>query len=61
MYYILYNKAVRRSENLRGHTLSTMVGIMVGIGLTDLAKTGGHLPPLPPTPIATDFFTIQSN
>ena len=30
--------------------------IMVGIGLSDLAKTGGHLPPLPPNPDCDGLF-----
>ena len=46
---LLYNRAVRRSEKLRGriayggHNLP-----LVDIGLTDLAKTEGHGPPCSP-------------
>ena len=44
------SRAVTRSENLGGHIVlgGDNVPPLVEIGLTDLPKSGGHVPPRPP-------------
>ena len=47
---LLVCRAVERSENPGGHVMlgGDNVPTMVEIGLTDLPKSGGHMPPWPP-------------
>ena len=60
---LVLHRSVARSENLGGHIElgGDNVPPLVEIGLTDLAKSGGHVPPWPPACDGPDYYDLLMN